>query len=145
MMSQEEIRGLEIKISKALGFTVERGTLYAPPPKKTLLGGDYRIHVGSKLETPEVIAQVWRDYTPRFARSMDEAMWLLDFIYERDFIDYNLFRDNDERHTCEIGYWADESGRSDKLWQATDESAALAVALAVSKCPYVMDVKSIEL
>ncbi len=144
-MSQEEIRDLEIKIAKSVGFTVEKGTLYAPAPNKTLLGGDTRVHFGGKPETPEVIEQVWRDYTPRFARSMDEAMWLLDFIYERDFIDYNLFRDNDGRHTCEIGWWADDATRTDQLWQATDESPSLAVALAVSKCPYVMDVKSIEL
>lgn len=145
-MTQEEIRDLEIRIAKAVGFTVEKGTLYAPPPNRTLLGGgDISVHFGFKPETPEIIAETWQHYTPRFARSMDDAMWLIDTLYKRDGIDYNLFRDNDGRHTCEIGWWAYELGYSDKLWQATEDSAALAIALAVSKCPDVMDAKSIEL
>lgn len=137
-MTEQDIRDLEIRIAKALGFAVVKGALYAPAPNKTLLGGHYSVHAGFMPETPEIVEGVWKDYTPRFARSMDDAMWLLDLIYDRYHLDYNLFRDNDGRHTCEIGWWADEPGRQDQLWQETGNSPALAIAIAVSKCPAVM-------
>lgn len=127
----DEIRELEIKLAKAVGFTVERGTLYAPKPNQTLLGGDVMVNMGAKPETPEIVSQCWQYYTPRFARNMDDAMFLLDHLHETDYLDYNLFRDNNGLHTCEVGFWSNEPGGRDETWQANEKEAALAVARAV--------------
>lgn len=139
-MTEQDIRELEIRIAKALGFTVEKGTLYAPPPNKTLMGGVYLVHIGREPETPGIIEQVWHGYAPRFARSMDDAMWLLKTLWERHSIQYNLFLNSSNgAHICEIGFWGSFMKPIDhEVWSACEGDPALAIALAVSKCPAVM-------
>jgi hypothetical protein len=141
-MDNQELREIDIKIAKTVGFYIERGALHAPMPNCTLLGGDVQVHMFQKEMTPEIEAQIWQDYTPRFSKSMDEAMWLLNFLLEKYFISYNLFLENDMVwHTAEIGHWANEAGRSDFVFTGCEKTPALAICKAILQCPIVMGEK----
>jgi len=142
-LTVDEIRVIELRIAKALGFKTVKATLYSPAG--TLMGGNYKIHAGIEPETPESIVETWESYTPRFARSMDDASWLLDELDRQYGIEYNLFRDGDGWHTCEVGHWSDEAGGKDQLWQATEHTMALAVAKAVERCDIVMEALRVAL
>lgn len=134
----DENRALDIAIAKALGFRVEKATLYSPGG--TLLGGDWHVHSGSQPETPDKIQETWEQYTPRFTTRPDEAFWLLDEINKRYGIQYNLFLENDLRyHTCEVGHWGMDAGDKDHIWSACEATPALAIAKAVAQCPIVME------
>jgi hypothetical protein len=131
-------REIDIRVARALGFKVKRGALYAPEPHPTLIGGNTHVHLGSAPETPEIIEDVWQTYSPRFSSDVNEAFWLLERLWNTHGIEYNLFRDNGDWHTCELGYWAHDEGERDELWQATEKEPALAIAKAVAQCPVVM-------
>jgi hypothetical protein len=130
-MNNQELREIDIKIAKAVGFFVKKGTLYAP--SGTLLGGDIEIHWGSKEMTPEIEAGIWQSYTPRFSTRMDEAMFLLDLLREQHFVSYNLFLENDMvHHSAEIGHWG-EPDHPNYTFSGCEKTPALAVCQAVLK------------
>jgi hypothetical protein len=132
-MESSELREIDIKIAKAIGFYIERGAFYTPKPRSVLLGGDVQVHMFQKEITPEIEAQIWRDYTPRFCGRMDEAMFLLDFLREQYFVSYNLFLENDMvHHTAEIGHWGAPE-HPDYTFTGCEKTPAHAICQAVLK------------
>jgi hypothetical protein len=129
-----ELREIDIKIAKGIGFQIIRGALHAPMPNPTLLGGDVHVHLFGKEMTPEIEAQIWQDYTPRFSTRMDEAMFLLDLLLKHHFVSYNLFLENDMvHHTAEIGHWPDEPHRRKDTFTGCEKTPAHAICEAVLK------------
>lgn len=133
-MAMMDSRDIDIRIARALGFKVINGALYAPEPNPTLIGGNSQVHFGAVSETPEMIDDVWRSYTPHFSSNMVDAFWLLEHVWQRYGIEYNLFRDNGDWHNCEVGYFTETV----EYWQESEKSPALAIAKAVAQCPVVM-------
>lgn len=132
-----ELRNLDIKIAKAMGFKIERGCLYSP--SGVFLGGNYMVHRMGKPLDPDTEAMLWDDYTPHFSSDMRDAMYLLDRLNDAWGISYNLFLENDlVYHTAEIGYWNDEAGKRDELWTGCEKTPAHAIAQAVVQCPILM-------
>lgn len=127
-MTEPTIRELEIAVAKAVWYRVEGGVLYAPNGNET----------ESLSMTSKEDAAVWQALCPAFGSSMSDAAYLLDLIYGMYGMDYNLFRDNDGWHTCEIGWWSSEAGERDQVWTANEDTMALAVLQAVVKCEAVM-------
>ena len=65
-------RAIDILIAQKLGFYVKHGTLYTP--RGTLLGGDVRANMG--MYELEDNTDIWQNYTPRFTKNVDDAIWL---------------------------------------------------------------------
>lgn len=129
----DEQRKIDIRLAKALGYTVRGATMFSP--SGTLMGGNHiGMHLGYEEVTDQAISECWEQMTPHFSTSIEYAFSILDALFNRYGLGYNLFLDTNSKPTCEIGWWSTEPDEPDHDWTANADTPALAIVGAAIKC-----------
>lgn len=126
MMTEAEVRDLEVRVARALGWKVQ---------------GGFAFDTSLLLEQPETESgipdEVWYQLVPQIARDIQFLPWMLTQLREKFNFMYDIYSDDAEA-VVEISD-ADDVGAP--VWSATDETIPMALCLAIDQSEVVMGVK----